>query len=125
MLTVITVVVLEAAGLLVAIRLTARWRAQALRAAREARRTEAQARRLADLGPAPGTRTLPAPGRRAVTALDAQDALDLLLLTRYVLDRADAGSALARAARRVRTVGETAALDLRLHPDLRHPGAER
>ncbi len=125
MLPIAVIVVLEVAGLLATIVLTARWRAQALRAAAEARRTEAQVRRLADLGPAPDPGALPAPGRRAVTALGAQDALDLLLVTRYVLDRAEAGSALACAARRVRTVGETAALDLRLHPDLRHPGAER
>jgi len=53
------------------------------------------------------------------------DATDILLITRYTLDRAEPGSALGEAARRVRAIGERAADNLGVTPHPHGPGLLR
>ncbi|HEV8653167.1 MAG TPA: hypothetical protein VG276_28175 [Actinomycetes bacterium] len=90
------------------------------------RQTAATARALAATiaipPPPPAAQLRPGAGRRAHTAISVLDAADLLLITRYVQQRAEAGSALHEAAGRVRMIGETAAADLGIHVHLRGRG---
>ncbi len=116
-------IVLEAALLLGIVIVVARWRAQTLRAARDARTLTEQIRR--DHRLLAGSASPPPGGRHAVTLLGPQDALDLLLVTRYVLDRVATYSALGCAAARARTIGETAAADLGIASHLRRQEGSR
>jgi hypothetical protein len=119
----IIVIGAEVVGLLGACWLVARWRGRVLRAEQALRALRAchlDLRRQVDRQPTqpappiPPAPVLPRPAAagRSVTALSAQDTADLLLVTRYVMNRAEQGSALAEAARRARLIGETAAADL-------------
>jgi len=120
------IIVLETAAL-VASWLVARWRGRKLRnrlfALRVSldRQTASTARAVAAsiaTPPPPAASMRPAAARRSLTALAPQDAADLLLITQYVRRRAEQGSALGEAARRVRVIGETAAIDLGIGPHL-------
>jgi len=116
--------------------LGARWRARAVQAALQNQTLlEREQKLLAKLAatiatPPPRTVAPLHPGDRvrttvALNALSALDATDILLVTRYTLDRASEGSALHEAARRVRAIGERAADNLGIAPHLHGPGAAR
>jgi len=127
------IVALEALAFLGAVWLVARWRARALQAAMQnqtllEREQELLAKLAATIATPPPRTVAPLhPGDRvrATVALSALDATDILLVTRYTLDRAEPGSALGEAAGRVRAIGERAADNLGIAPHLHGPGAAR
>jgi len=132
------IIVLEAAGLLLVCWLVARWRGRklrrrlfALRVSLDRQAVEAARARAATIATPTSRHAAPLrPGDRvrttvALNALSALDATDILLVTRYTLDRAEPGSALGEAAGRVRAIGERAADNLGIAPHLHGPGAAR
>jgi len=134
----ITIIVLEATGLLLVCWLVARRRVRKLRnlladvRGRLDRQTAATARaRAATITTPPPSSPAPLhPDDRVATtvalnALSALDATDILLVTRYTMDRASPGSALHEAARRVRAIGERAADNLGIAPQLHGSGRVR
>jgi hypothetical protein len=131
----ITIIVLEAAGLLLACWLMARWRGRKLRNLLADVRSRLDRQIAATVRARAATITTPPPSSPAplhpddrvrttvaLNTLSALDATDILLVTRYTLDRAEPGSALHEAAGRARAIGERAADNLGIAPQLHGPG---
>ncbi len=127
------IIAVEVLALLGAVWQVAYWRARALRAshlylllAEKERELRVKLDATTDVPPARASTPL-RPGDRVCTtvALSALAATDILLITRYTLDRAEPGSALGEAARRVRAIGERAADNLGVAPHLHGPGQLR